>query len=80
MLHVFIYLSISMLKDNYKSGYSLNQIYYKDESIYNLEINNIFHKHWLFAGHTSQLQDIGDYFLYEFANESIIIILNKNNN
>ena len=68
-----------MLKDNYKSGYSLNQIYYKDESIYNLEINNIFHKHWLFAGHTSQLQDIGDYFLYEFADESIIIIRNKNN-
>ena len=67
-----------MLKDNYKSGYSLDQIYYKDESIYNLEINNIFHKHWLFAGHTSQLQDIGDYFLYEFSNESIIIILNKN--
>ena len=55
-----------MLKDNYKSGYSLNQRYYKDEGIYNLEINNIFHKHWLFAGHISQVPDKGDYFLFEF--------------
>lgn len=68
-----------MLKDNYKSGYSLSQIYYKDESIYNLEINNIFHKHWLFAGHISQVPNIGDYFLFEFSNESIIIVRNKNN-
>ena len=68
-----------MLKDNYKSGYSLNQRYYKDEGIYNLEINNIFHKHWLFAGHISQVPNIGDYFLFEFSNESIIIVRNKNN-
>ena len=68
-----------MLKDNYKSGYSLNQRYYKDEGIYNLEINNIFHKHWLFAGHISQVPDKGDYFLFEFSNESIIIVRNKNN-
>jgi len=68
-----------MLKDNYKSGYSLNQRYYKDEGIYNLEINNIFHKHWLFAGHISQVPAKGDYFLFEFSNESIIIVRNKNN-
>lgn len=79
MLHVFNYSLNSMLKDNYKSGYSLNQRYYKDEGIYNLEINNIFHKHWLFAGHISQVPDKGDYFLFEFSNESIIIVRNKNN-
>ena len=79
MLHVFNYSLNSMLKDNYKSGYSLNQRYYKDEGIYNLEINNIFHKHWLFAGHISQVPNIGDYFLFEFSNESIIIVRNKNN-
>ena len=79
MLHVFNYSLNSMLKDNYKSGYSLNQRYYKDEGIYNLEINNIFHKHWLFAGHISQVPNIGDYFLFEFSSESIIIVRNKNN-
>ena len=79
MLHVFNYSLNSMLKDNYKSGYSLNQRYYIDEGIYNLEINNIFHKHWLFAGHISQVPDKGDYFLFEFSNESIIIVRNKNN-
>ena len=79
MLYVFNYSLNSMLKDNYKSGYSLNQRYYKDEGIYNLEINNIFHKHWLFAGHISQVPNIGDYFLFEFSSESIIIVRNKNN-
>ena len=65
--------------NNYKSGYSLSQCFYKDESIYDLEVKSIFHKHWLFAGHTSQIPNIGDYFLFEISEESIIIVRNKKN-
>ena len=65
--------------NNYKSGYSLSQCFYKDESIYDLEVKSIFHKHWLFAGHTSQIPNIGDYFLFEISEESIIIVRNKMN-
>lgn len=58
---------------DYVSGYSLSQIFYKDPDIYQAEINKIFNAHWLFAGHVSQLENVGDFFTLEIANESVII-------
>jgi phenylpropionate dioxygenase-like ring-hydroxylating dioxygenase large terminal subunit len=57
-----------------KQGVSLSQAFYKDSDIYNSEINNIFLKHWLFAGHVSQISRAGDYFTFEFDTESLIVL------
>jgi Rieske 2Fe-2S family protein len=57
-----------------KKGFSLGQAFYKDSDIYQAEINNIFLKHWLYAGHVSQIQSAGDYFTFEFDTESVIIV------
>ncbi|MDG1708934.1 MAG: Rieske (2Fe-2S) protein, partial [Emcibacteraceae bacterium] len=68
---------ISQLLEDYQDGYSLEQEFYKNPDIYHKEIENIFLRHWLFAGHTSQIPKTGDYFLCEFDNESIIVIRTK---
>lgn len=63
--------------EGYQSGYSLSQKFYKNADIYTSEISNIFHKHWMFAGHLSQIPKAGDYFTVEFDVESIIIVRTK---
>jgi len=68
---------IKMLLGGYQTGYTLNQSFYKDPVIYQAEIEKIFLKNWLFAGHTSQIPNAGDYFLIEFDTESVIIVRTK---
>ncbi len=65
---------ISKLLARQKPGFSLQQTFYKDPEIYQQELDRIFMKSWLYAGHISQLPNIDDYFLYEMDTESVIII------
>ena len=64
----------SMTIKDYQSGYSLSQNFYKNAEIYKAEMANIFHKHWVFAGHISQIPKAGDFFTVEVDVESIIIV------
>lgn len=70
---------MNMLKllNNYQNGYSLAQEFYKSDEIYQKEIENIFFKNWILAGHVSQIPEHGDFFLFEFDKESIIITRTK---
>lgn len=56
-----------------RPGYSLAQAFYKDVDVYQAEIEQIFLKHWLYAGHASQIPLAGDYFTFDFDTESVII-------
>jgi len=62
-----------LLKD-YRHGWSLEQGFYKNPEVYRAEQERIFRKHWIFAGHTSQIPNVGDYFLLEIDAESIIVV------
>ncbi len=53
---------------------ALDQRFYSDPDVYQQDIDNIFLKSWLYAGHQSEIPNPGDWFLFEFANESIIIV------
>lgn len=55
-------------------GCSLDRIFYKDEDIYQAELNHFFLKHWIFAGHASQLPEVGNYLTLNFDSESIIVV------
>ncbi|MCI0537052.1 MAG: aromatic ring-hydroxylating dioxygenase subunit alpha [Verrucomicrobiales bacterium] len=58
----------------HRPGWTLQQPFYTDPAIFDLELEKIFLRSWLFAGHVSQIPRRGDYFLYEIARESMIII------
>lgn len=64
---------IAQLLAERRRGYALAQDFYTDSGIYTAEIENIFSRHWLYAGHISELSEIGSYFLCEFDVESIIV-------
>jgi len=55
-------------------GHALLREFYKDPDVYEAEIAQLFSRRWLFAGHISQIPDVGDYMLVEFDTESIIVV------
>ncbi|WP_321391854.1 aromatic ring-hydroxylating dioxygenase subunit alpha [Emcibacter sp.] len=59
---------------DYQPGYSMEHRFYKDPEIYETEVRNILLKHWILAGHVSQVPNPGDFFLFEFDRESVIVI------
>ena len=66
--------SISALIENQATGRALAQAFYTDADIYERDINEIFLKSWIYAGHSSEIPNVGDYFLFEMAGESVIVV------
>lgn len=61
-----------------KRGFSLDQLFYTDNDVFEAEWKNIWQKYWLFAGTVAEIPKPGDYFLYQVRNDSIIIIRGNN--
>ena len=53
--------------------HSLAREFYTDPDIYERDIGRIFLRSWLYAGHQSEISDPGDWFLFDFAGESVIV-------
>ena len=70
---------IKKLLETHQEDWSLNQRFYKDEEIFDLEKRQIFFNSWGFVGHESQIPDKGDYFIYKLLDEEIIVLRNKEN-
>ena len=66
--------SIAELIADQKPGHSLDQRFYTDPDIYELEIERIINRNWILAGHVSQLPAPGDYKVLNVARESAIIV------
>ena len=72
------YNNIIQLINSQKDNFPLDQSFYIDSDIYDIDLETFFYNQWIFVGHESQIKNIGDYFLFEIGNESIIIIRDKN--
>lgn len=71
--------TIKELLNNQQEDWSLDQKFYKDTSIFDLEKYNIFYNSWIFIGHESQIPNKGDFFVYKLLDEEIIVLRNKEN-
>lgn len=54
--------------------FSMAQAFYRDPDIYQRDVERIFMNSWLYAGHHSEIPQVGDWFLFELADESVIIV------
>jgi phenylpropionate dioxygenase-like ring-hydroxylating dioxygenase large terminal subunit len=66
--------TITALIDAQPDRTSLEQAFYTDNDIYQRDIEEVYLKSWLYAGHLSEVPGIGDWFLFDLAGESIIIV------
>jgi phenylpropionate dioxygenase-like ring-hydroxylating dioxygenase large terminal subunit len=66
---------IAALMAGQRSGCSLPQEFYGgDPDVFHRDVERVLMRHWLCAGHESQAPKPGDYFLFEVAAESVIIV------
>jgi phenylpropionate dioxygenase-like ring-hydroxylating dioxygenase large terminal subunit len=69
---------LESLVESHQPGYSLEQPFYTNQSVFNFEWQHIWQKNWLFAGNTAQIPKPGDYFIYQLQKDAIIIIRGNN--
>lgn len=50
---------------------------YTDPEIFELEMERIFRKAWLYVGHTSQVPEPGDYLTTELAGEPVVMVRSR---
>jgi Rieske 2Fe-2S family protein len=60
--------------DVWQPGHALPGAVYRDPELYEMEIRHILLKSWQYVGHASQIPERGDYFLFEIAGESVILV------
>lgn len=65
------------LLQNHQRGTSLPRAFYTARDILSLDLEHIFYRQWLFAGHTCEIPNPGDYFVVPVGDESIIVIRDK---
>jgi len=70
---------IIKLAESQPEMFALPQAFYRDPDIYQRDIDRIFLNSWLYAGHQSEIPALGDWFLFEFAEESVIIVRSAEN-
>lgn len=56
------------------SPLSLPSHYYSDPEIYQMELDRIFYRNWLFVGFRSELENPGDYITKNIGSESIFVV------
>jgi Rieske 2Fe-2S family protein len=62
---------------NRKEYFSLDREFYLSDEVFHYDIEHIWKKNWLFVGFEFQLVNNGDFFTYQIANESVIVIKNN---
>lgn len=66
--------TLTALIDSQPERTALKQAFYTDSDIYQRDIEEVYLKSWLYAGHLSEIPETGDWFLFEMAGESVIIV------
>lgn len=66
--------NVEQLLHDYRSGYSLGQRFYKDQEVFDAEIQAIWLQKWLFAGLACEIKELGAWFKVDIGNASAIVI------
>jgi len=57
-----------------RPGRSLPGAFHRDEEVYRLDVGRVWRTGWLFAGHSCEIPQSGDYFTLDVDTDSIIVI------
>ncbi len=66
--------------DSRQPNHGLPRPFYFNEQLYQAEMETIWRRDWLFAGHSCQIPNPGDYFLYNVEGDSVIVVRGDDGN
>src|SRR5436190_21717495 len=56
------------------AGHSLLQTFYRHPEIYRSDVDSIWRKGWLFAGHSCEIKKPGDFFTINVDTDSVVVV------
>ncbi len=65
---------IASLIEKCRPGWTLPGQFYSDEAVYEADLERIWRRGWLFAGHSCEIPQPGDYFTLAVDSDSLIVI------
>ena len=71
-------LAAAVAQQRDKTGRAMDAYFYRSHIAYQKELDQIVFRSWLYAGHSSQIPNPGDYLLFDIASESVIVVRQKN--
>ena len=63
-----------------KAGHALPRDFYADPAVFERDLDRIVLPHWFCAGHVSSVRQPGDFFLVDIAEESVIVVRDRDRN
>jgi Rieske 2Fe-2S family protein len=66
--------AVDLLAAQYRPGWSLPRGFYSDVAVYQADVERIWRRGWLFAGHSCELPKPGDFITLTVDTDSLIII------
>jgi Rieske 2Fe-2S family protein len=66
--------NIKTLLKQRRPGYSLPRPFYVDPEVHQLDLDLIYYKQWLFAGHDCEMKQPGDYITMQVGDYSVIVV------
>ncbi len=64
---------------NRREGFSLEQPFYIDEDYFQLDMEMIYYRDWLFMGHDCELPKPGAYFTVQIGRYPVVIVRGRDN-
>ena len=65
------------LISRYQGSHSLPRQFYTSETLYKMDIEHYWNHSWIWVGHINQISNVGDFFLFDYGYESIIVARDK---
>ena len=66
------------LISKYQRSQSLPRQFYTSETVFKMDIQHYWNHSWIWVGHINQIPNVGDFFLFDYGYESVIIARDKN--
>ena len=60
--------------DAHRAGYTLARDFYCDPAFFRLDLENIHHRDWLFAGHDCEIKQAGQFFTLQIGEYPVVVV------
>ncbi|MCB6183271.1 aromatic ring-hydroxylating dioxygenase subunit alpha [Leeia sp. TBRC 13508] len=67
------------LVNNRKPGYSLDAPFYASQEVFDIDMKEIFGKHWIYVGVSPDVPEAGDYMTVKIGEQPILIVRGEDN-